>query len=315
MSIASTSRRRILRLASLACCLLSTSTAFAGQVQTLFVSSSDLSTILSGPSSDPLTSFAQSPGNSPTGLAVDSSGVVYAGFAGENVLRGFDSQGGTLFQTSTPGTPYGLAFDHSGHLLVVEQGATGGGFLGVYSTSGRSLGIASTLDGSAPYSVAVDSMGRIFYSDLNDGLVRQVGSQVSYQFQGESVIALTTGSAGSLYLAVSGDHNGILAFNPTTLSTSLFVDLGAFQASGLAFNASGNLFVSGFDGNSGNYGIESFSAKGASLDVFGSSLLNPTFLAFSPALAIAEPATALSALFGVVITMAYFRRRKDHRSL
>lgn len=82
-------------------------------------------------------------GNSPSGLAFDSSGNLYVGYQDPEDIWKFDSHGNGSFFANADSNPLGLAFDSSGYLYVADE--NGDGIIEKYDTNGVESVFASGL--------------------------------------------------------------------------------------------------------------------------------------------------------------------------
>jgi len=139
--------------------------------------------------------------NSPSGLAVDSSGDVYISDYGNNVVRmvnpagiistiagngspGYSGDGGPAASAQLNG-PRGLALDKSGNLYIADSGnhvvriVSPGGTIGTFAGTGiigyaGNGGPAVNAQLATPYGVAVDSTGNVYISDSGTNQIRVV---------------------------------------------------------------------------------------------------------------------------------------------
>ena len=136
----------------------------------------------------------------PTGVAVNSNGDVYVADKDNNMIRKITAEGVvTTFAGSTTaesgssdgqGTnarfnqPWGLTFDYLGNLYVADSGnhtirrITSTGIVktvaGVAGTSGFDNGVGSSARFNFPFSIAIDTNGFLYVSDLRNHVVRQI---------------------------------------------------------------------------------------------------------------------------------------------
>jgi sugar lactone lactonase YvrE len=143
--------------------------------------------------------------NSPTGVAVDSSGNVYIADGGNHAVLKVNTSGSLAYfaGTGTSGstndnnnsaatsaklkTPYGVAWDSSSNVYIADSGndvilkvtaSTGKiaiitGTVGTASYSGDN-GAATSATESAAKGVAVDSSGNVYIADTGNNLVRWI---------------------------------------------------------------------------------------------------------------------------------------------
>jgi sugar lactone lactonase YvrE len=170
--------------------------------------------------------------NGPWGVAVDSSGNVYVGDWGNEIIREI-TPGGLVSTFANDSSlefdqPMGVAVDSSGNVYVADEGyfeileLTPGGvlsnFAGQYLVSGAANGPGNIASFWAPYGVAVDASGNIYVADEANNLIRKItpgwvvstfagsgscgfanGSGTSASFCGPMGVAVDT--AGNVYVA------------------------------------------------------------------------------------------------------------------
>jgi sugar lactone lactonase YvrE len=185
--------------------------------------------------------------NGPTGVAVDASGELWIADYNNNCVRrvdaggvistvagngapGYSGDGGAATNASLNG-PFSLAFDASGNLFISDSnnqrirmvGVSGfistvaGNGVAVYSGDG---GFATNASLYGPLGVAVDASGNLFIADGHNQRVREV-----------DIDGVITSIAGNGATLDSGDGGAA-------------TNAGVSFPSGLAFNASGDLFIS-----------------------------------------------------------------------
>ncbi len=183
---------------------------------------------------------------SPTGVAVDGSGNVFVADLRNYTIRKISSGGVVTTFAGTAGSygsangtgvaatfnsPYGVAVDGSGNVYVAEganriiRKITSGGEVTIMAGT---AGVAGSADGTGsaarfdwPHGVAVDGSGNVFVADTLNQTIRKITAS--------GVVTTFAGDAG----AGSVDGTGVAArLNGPT---------------GLAIDASGNLFIADSD--------------------------------------------------------------------
>ena len=183
--------------------------------------------------------------NSPSGVAVDSSGNVYIADAGNDVVEKVTPSGtlsifaGRVGQSGAPTagpatssdlSPFGVAVDSSGNVYiadyqndVVEKVSPSGTlsiFAGVVGQDGPPTpGPATSSDLGSQYGVAVDSSGNVYIADYQNHVVEKV----------------TSSGTLSIFAGVIG-HSGPPTPGPATSS-----DLD--NPEGVAVDSSGNVYI------------------------------------------------------------------------
>jgi DNA-binding beta-propeller fold protein YncE len=202
--------------------------------------------------------FASTGLSGPGGLAFDSSGNLYVGNFNNNTIEKFNPTGqGTLFANSLMNGPAGMAFDTNGNLYVGSLNSSGapfGGSIAKFNSTGSGAVFTdSTAPGSplrVPYDIAINNSGVVYVANLD----------------GQNI--LEYGQLGVVSIFASGFT----------------------QPTGMAFDKSGNLYVSVWgDPDLGsplsyttNGVIMKFDSSGNGT-VFASGLNGPTGLAFDSA--------------------------------
>jgi sugar lactone lactonase YvrE len=253
---------------------------------TLFVSNYGADTIEMFTSGGVGSIFASTGLSSPTGLAFDSAGNLYAANSGNNTIEKFSSTGTDLgvFASTGLSIPLGLAFDGAGNLYAANFGNntiekfTPGGVGSVFAHN-----VAGSLFG--PAGLAFDSAGNLFVANGNNADIEKftpggVGSVFAFGFStGGNPRGLAFDGAGNLYAAII-PGGGIDKITPGG-GVSNFASSGVMAAEGLAFDSAGTLYSASPGGNS----IQKFTSGGVP-SVFAnlaSGLSTPEYLAFAPA--------------------------------
>jgi sugar lactone lactonase YvrE len=177
--------------------------------------------------------------NSPAGIALDTSGNVYVADTGNNLIRKIDASGnvttfaGSGVQGSSNGqgtaasfnAPRGIIVDGSGNLYVADSGNN---LIRKIDSSGNVTTIAGAgAQGSAngqgtaasfndPEGLARDASGNIYVTDTNNNLIRKIDPSGN-----------VTTLAGSGQGSANGQGTAASFYSP----------------SGIAVDASGNLYV------------------------------------------------------------------------
>lgn len=244
----------------------------------------------------------------PTGVAVDNSGNVYVADSGNNAIRKITMPGAVVSTlagsglmgatNSTVGTsasfnnPNGVAVDAAGNVYVADtynyriRKVTSAGAVSTFAgtgTSGGTNGAATSATFNFPSGVAVDSSGKVYVADSNNGLIRLIsagqvttfaGAMMTSSLDGPATsvsfgwpVGLAVDAAGNVYVGDRGYHliRKISAGNVTTYaglthymgsSTGssgfhdgpAWIDASAsssafYSPSGVAVDAAGNVYV------------------------------------------------------------------------
>jgi hypothetical protein len=196
-------------------------------------------------------------------------------FTIETLDSGINNPPPTFFaSTSGIGTPETLAFDSQGNLFA----AIGGTTIEKYTSGGVGSVFATVQDGLS--GIAFDSAGNLYaalafdatimkYTPQGVGSVFASGSDLRFDMAG-----LAFDHLGNPYVAMQG--NGAIEQITPGGARSVFASVPG-GALGLAFDSSGNLFVSVFQSGGGL--IEKFTPGGAG-SVFEPAVFLPGALAF-----------------------------------
>ena len=125
----------------------------------------------------------------PTGVALDSSGNIYAVDSGNNRIQKFDSSGDFIAKWGTLGSeegqfknPYAIAIDSSGNLYVSDSGNdriqkfdSNGNFVAKWGSSGSGKGQFSN-----PKGIAVDSSGNVYVVDQGYSRIQKFTSSGTF---------------------------------------------------------------------------------------------------------------------------------------
>ena len=185
--------------------------------------------------------------SSPAGVAVDGSGNLFIADTENNRVRkvtpqgtittiagngkqGFSGDGGPATSAQL-GSPRGIAVDASGNLLIADtvnnrvRRVTPQGVISTVAGNGTQGGPASSAQLSSPAGVAVDASGNLFIADTANNRIRNVTPQGTF--------GTVAGSGGGGFGGDGGPSTSAQLSSPT----------------GVAVDASGNLFIADFRNN------------------------------------------------------------------
>ena len=240
--------------------------------------------------------------NSPSGVAVDSSGNVYVADSGNNRIEKFTSSGTYVTQFDS-GYPSGVAVDSSGNVYVTDHDSgvekftsSGSHITGWTSTSsangplGPALGFEGVVQG-----VAVDSSGNVYVVDSGDNRVVKFSNTGTFvvawgctdadtepcrdgsgsgQFNSPSGVAVD--SSGNVYVVDTGNYRVekftgsgtyVTQFGSYGFGNGQFSGPSLFGPQGVAVDLSGNVYVTDW----GNHRVEKFTSSGSYVSQWGSA--------------------------------------------
>jgi sugar lactone lactonase YvrE len=186
----------------------------------------------------------------PSAVTVDSANNVYVGDWADGVYR-INAGGGSPYKYLTGFQQVaGLTFDGNGKLYV---SATQGGNNGVYrfngSTQEKAYGFYNS-GGNNLRDICADSSGNFYIADARFGRILRFtpnGDLSAYQTGFNDPEGVTVGPDGSVYVAEYG-NNRIQRIDKNTLAVTTWAS-GTPNPEGIAFDATGSLYVSNQDGS------------------------------------------------------------------
>lgn len=170
--------------------------------------------------------------NSPSGVAVDSSGDVFVADAGNGAIRKVSAAGVVTTLATSLNSPEGVAVDSSGTVYVADTNdneireiSPSGAVttLAGSPTAGHSDGTGAGASFNNPYGVAVDSAGDVFVADTGNNEIRMI----------TPTGAVTTLAGSTSHGSSDGTGSSASFFNPTAV----------------AVDSSGNVYVADFGNN------------------------------------------------------------------
>jgi len=193
-----------------------------------------------------------------------------------NTIRKFSLTGQDLgiFASSGLSGPLGLAFDRFGNLYVANISSN---TIREFSPTGQDLGIFASTGLNEPLTLAFDSAGDLFVSNNGDNTIRKFSP--TGQDLGIFASLLGIGCPGGLSVNRSGNllvadicSSVVREFSLAGQNLGIFASMGLSNPLGLAFDGSGDLFVSNTD-NGGQFRntIRKLSPTGQDLGIFAST--------------------------------------------
>jgi sugar lactone lactonase YvrE len=252
-----------------------------------------------------MSTFANTNLDSPTGLAFDSSGNLYAANYSGATISKFNQLGGyvsNISGISNLNGPRGLAFDTSGNLYAANYG---GSTISKFNAAGVYVSnIATNL--ARPDGLAFDNSGNLYAANYNDYTISKFNASGAYlsNISSNYAAGLAFDNSGNLYAA-----NQIGTINKFNASGGYInsITTNLSTPNGLAFDSSGNLYAA----NGTSKTISKFDSSGTFLTSWSTGS-SPTFLAFKP-VSVPEPSTYALATIATSV-LAYLARRRKART-
>jgi PKD repeat protein len=228
--------------------------------------------------------------NYPSGVAVDSSGILYVADFENHRIQMFSSTGIFLAKWGTAGTvdgqfnyPSGVAVDSSGNVYVAD---TDNYRIQMFSSTGTFLakwGSYGSGDGRLlyPSGIAVDSSGNVYVADTSNHRIQMFsstgtflakwGSYGSGDGQFNYPYGIAVDSSGNVYVADEQNHR-IQKFSSTGTFLAKWGASGSGDGQfntprGVAVDSSGNVYIA----DEQNHRIQMFSSTGTFLTKWGAS--------------------------------------------
>ena len=208
--------------------------------------------------------------NAPTGISVDSSGIIYVSDTNNDTIRKITSGGvvttvaGLAGVTSAPGStdaigtaakfnsPWDIDIDSSGNLYVADRGNnlirkltnnsgtyTVSTIAGTAGSSGSADGIGAAARFNAPTGLAVSASGALFVTDTGNNTIRKILLNSPYSIASGGSTNLSGSATGRAY--ITGGGTAVLP--PSNAYDDVELSNGILQVSSSAvpvtFNASG----------------------------------------------------------------------------
>ena len=223
------------------------------------------------------------------GVAVDSTGNVYATDINNNCIQKFNSSGTFITKWGSPGSedeqfnqPFGVAVDSLGNVYVAD---TDNNRIQKFDSTGTFItkwGSPGSGDGQfqLPRGVAVDSLGNVYVADTNNNCIQKFsstgtfittwGSPGSGDGQFGSPVGVAVDSTDNIYILDQGTSR-IQKFNSTGTFITTWGSSGSgdgqFQSpTGVAVDSAGNVYVA----DNGHHRIQKFNGTGAFITKWGS---------------------------------------------
>ena len=244
----------------------------------------------SGKTDTPFYGSANGEFNSPSGIALDTSGNIYVADTGNNRIQKLSSIGAYLEKSGSSGpgngqfsSPSGVAVDSSGNIYVTDGGSNDRiqkfnsslTYVTQWGTDGTGNGQFKD-----PGGVAVDSSGNVFVADTVNHRVQKFILRTAFdsnwgsfgtsngQFKSPSGVAV--GPSGYIYVADTGNHK-IQKFSSGGTHQNTWGSQGTgnvqFESPrGVEVDSSGNIYVA----DSGNHRIQKLDSSGGHLNTWGS---------------------------------------------
>ena len=185
----------------------------------------------------------------PFSVALDRSGNVFFGDAGNSDVKEILAEGGYVTTNTLAGTfdvSRALAVDGSGNVFLGE--VTSAGLQEILAAGGYANAVAVAVPAlSNPQAVAVDAAGNLFVADTNNNAVKELPAAGGYS----SVVTLGSSILQPTGIAIDGSDNVFVANQhmvqemvaASDYQTVRQIDSALNEPQGVALDGVGNLFV------------------------------------------------------------------------
>ena len=152
--------------------------------------------------------------NSPTGICVDSSGILYIADTGNNAIRRIDTSGNVETFCSSLLRPSGVAVDSSGIIYVTD---TGNSRVCKIISGGTLIEISN--DFNSPVGITLDRIGTIYVTDQGSNCIKKIytNGRISIVCKVYSPTGIAINARGDIYITENTSNaikkytsNGIL---------------------------------------------------------------------------------------------------------
>jgi hypothetical protein len=243
--------------------------------------------------------------NSPTGITIDSGGMVYVVDLSNNRIQKFTSDGvfvtkwgGGGYEDGKLSSPFGIAADSSGFVYVVDEGnnriqkfTSDGQFVTKWGTYGAADG-----QFEFPKGIAIDGNGFAFVADTNNNRIQKfsldgqfVARWVAWGYEDgkfKDPYCIAVDSNGFIYIA-DQDNNRIQKFNSAGQFVTKWGTYGPGDGQfsgvrGIAIDSDGYVYTTE---SANNYRVQKFTSDGVFVTKWGSEgsadgqFISPNYIA------------------------------------
>ncbi|MEI8018524.1 MAG: hypothetical protein WCH39_10030 [Schlesneria sp.] len=179
----------------------------------------------------------------PYGVAVDTSGNVYASDSGHNAIKKWNASTGLVTTLVSTGlnNPFELAVDGSGNVYIADQ--SNNAIKEWNAATGTVTSLVST-GLNYPDGVAVDTSGNVYIADSLNGALKEwqvATGTVTTLATGLHPVGVAVDSSGNVYIA-DGGNNAIKEWHAATGTVTTLVT-GLSNPWGVAVDGSGNVYI------------------------------------------------------------------------
>ena len=223
-----------------------------------------------------LTTLVASGLNSPSAVAMDSSGNIYFADTGNNAIKEWNAstQQVTTVVSSGLSSPYGVAADGAGNIYIADSGNNA-----IKEWNAASGKVTTLVSGglNGPRGIAIDGMGNIYIADTLNKAVKewnastlQVSTLVSNGLAAPSAVAVD--GIGNVYIADSS-NNTIQEWNAVSSQVTTLVSGGLNGPTGVAVDGAGNVYIA----DRGNSSLKEWNASSLQVTTLASAGLSGLF--------------------------------------